>query len=96
MNDLALPGAVLAEEHVPYAASDARFNSDLRFSYPDLISDDDLGLLQIGIDTEPGKPGGQIVFDTADYATDEEAMKAMEALFLPEKDVADDELATQD
>jgi hypothetical protein len=35
------------------------------------------------------------VFDTADYATDEEAMRAMEALFLPGRE-EDDEISSED
>jgi hypothetical protein len=49
---------------------------------PDLISDDDIDYAEIARRTQPGQPGGEIVFDSADYATDEEAMAALEALFL--------------
>jgi hypothetical protein len=82
--------------HVFHDERESRHGFRLRFSDPDLISDEDLGLCRIGIDTDPDKPGGRIVFDTADYATDEEAMKAMEALFLPEDEEGDDDLSAQD
>lgn len=50
----------------------------------------------MAVSTCADKPGGRIVFDTADHATDEEAMKAMERLFVPEREESDDELSTQD
>jgi hypothetical protein len=96
MNDSAPLVTVLTYEHVLHDRQEARFGFYLRFSDPDLISDEDLGLQQVGFDTEPDKPGGRIVFDSADYAIDEEAMKAMEALFLPEREEGDDELSAQD
>lgn len=49
---------------------------------PDLISDDDIDYEDIARRTQPDQPGGAIVFDSADYATDEEAMAALEAMFL--------------
>ena len=96
MNNAVLLRAALADEHVLHDERKSRFGFRLRFSDPDLVSDVDLGLDRIGINTEPDKPGGEIVFDSADYATDEEAMKAMEALFLPEWEEDDDELSAQD
>jgi hypothetical protein len=51
-------------------------------SAPDLISDDDIDYAGIARRTQPDQPGGRIIFDSADYATDEEAMLALEALFL--------------
>jgi hypothetical protein len=92
MNNSAPLGTLLADDSALQRALEDRPDFHRRFSDPDLISDRDLNLLQIGIDTEPDKPGGQIVFDTADYATDEEAMKAMEALFLTERE-EDDEIS---
>jgi hypothetical protein len=49
---------------------------------PDLISDDDIDYHDIARRTQPDQPGGRIVFDSADYATDEEAMAALESMFL--------------
>lgn len=93
MGDFAPQDFPVPCDHAWLGVREARIDPYVRFNEPDLISDEDLGLLQIGIDTDPDKPGGQIVFDTADYATEEEAMKAMEALFLSERD---DELSAQD
>ena len=49
---------------------------------PDLISDEDIDYADIARRTQPDQPGGQVAFDSADYATDEEAMAALEALFF--------------
>lgn len=64
-----------------------------RPSDPDVVNDDDIGLLDILINTQPDRPGGRIVFSTADYATEEEAMIAMEA-FLMDDAEDDDALVT--
>ena len=57
---------------------------------PDLISDDEIDYAEIARRTRPDQPGGQIVFDSADYATDEQAMAALEVLFLGDLLVPDD------
>ena len=62
---------------------------------PDLISDDEIDYAEIARRTQPDQPGGQIVFDSADYATHEEAMSALEALFLHDVMRLDDEAATE-
>jgi hypothetical protein len=64
------------------AADDLDLDLLASFGGPDLISDDDIDYAEIARRTQPGQPGGEIVFDSADYATDEEAMAALEALFL--------------
>ena len=61
---------------------------------PDLISDDDIDYAGIARRTQPGEPGGEIVFDSADYATDEEAMAAFEALLLHDLMAPDNEAAS--
>jgi hypothetical protein len=65
-------------------SADALTDEELLTSFdaPDLISDDDIDYTDIARRTQPGQPGGEIVFDSADYATDEESMAALEALFL--------------
>ena len=65
------------------------------FGGPDLISDDDIDYAGIARRTQPDQPGGQIVFDSADYATHEEAMAALEALFLHDLMRPDDEAAAE-
>jgi hypothetical protein len=61
---------------------------------PDLVSDDEIDYAGITRRTRPDQPGGKIVFDSADYATDEEAMVAFEALLLHDLMGPDDEAAS--
>ena len=61
---------------------------------PDLISDDDIDYAAIAAATQPDQPGGQIIFSSADYATDEEAMAALEALLMKAWEGPDDETAS--
>lgn len=61
---------------------------------PDLIGDDDIDYAGISRRTQPGQPGGKIVFDSADYATDKEAMAAFEALLLHDLMSPDHETAS--
>jgi hypothetical protein len=79
-------------------SADAETDEDLLASFggPDLISDDEIDYADIARRTQPGQPGGEIVFDSADYATDEEAMAALEALFLHDVMRPDDEAAFED
>jgi hypothetical protein len=79
-------------------STDAETDEDLlaAFGGPDLISDDEIDYADIAHRTQPGQPGGEIVFDSADYATHEEAMAALEALFLHDVMRADDEAAPND
>ena len=63
---------------------------------PDLISDDDIDYAEIARRTQPDQPGGRIIFDSADYATDEEAMAALEALLLGDLMESDDEAPCTD
>ncbi len=57
---------------------------DLRyaFSQPDLISDDDIDYDGIIAASRPGHEGGRTAFDTRDYATEEEAMAALEPFMM--------------
>jgi hypothetical protein len=57
---------------------------------PDLISDDEIDYDAIVPATQPDQPGGRIVFDSADYATDEEAIAALEALLMDDSEEGDD------
>ncbi|MEJ0038096.1 MAG: hypothetical protein WDO68_18795 [Gammaproteobacteria bacterium] len=59
MNDSAPLVNALAGEQVLHNEHEAHFGFHRRFSDPDLISDDDLGLQRIGLDTELDKPGGR-------------------------------------
>jgi hypothetical protein len=43
---------------------------------------DDIDYADIARRTQPDQPGGEIVFDSGDYATHEEAMVAFEAFLL--------------
>jgi hypothetical protein len=65
-------------------STEALADKDLLASFcgPDLISDDAIDYAEIARRTQPDQPGGEIVFDSADYATHEEAMAALEALFF--------------
>ncbi len=78
-------------------SADAHTDEDLLASFggPDLISDDDIDYAGIARRTQPDQPGGQIVFDSADYATHEEAMAALEALFLNDLMRPDNEAASE-
>ena len=78
-------------------AGAAAADEDLLASFggPDLISDDDIDYAGIARRTQPGQPGGEIVFDSADYATHEEAMAALEALFLHDVMRPDNEPASE-
>lgn len=62
---------------------------------PDLISDDDIDYADIARRTQADQPGGRVVFDSADYPTHEEAMAALEALFLHDMTRPDDEIASE-
>lgn len=77
-----------------FALSDSNLSEDpsalCRLSGPDLVSDDDIDYRAIAINTRPGQPGGRIVFSTADYATEEEAMAAMETLFMSDMEDSDE------
>jgi hypothetical protein len=57
----------------------------------DFISDDDIDWDAIARNSAPGTPGGRIIFSTADYATEEEAMAALEAMFIADLMGDDDE-----
>lgn len=65
------------------------------YNEPDLISDDDIDYAAIAAATQPDQPGGRIVFDSADYETDEEAMVALEALLMKALEEPDDEVTAQ-
>jgi hypothetical protein len=91
MNDSTLSIALPAEEPLLVDEEISGFGP----SGPDLISDDDIDYRAIAINSQPGRPGGRIVFDTADYATDEEAMAAMEALFMTDMEEDDHDLTAQ-
>jgi hypothetical protein len=54
---------------------------------------DDIDYADIARRTQPDQPGGRVVFDSADYATHEEAMDALEALLLRDLLGADGEAA---
>ena len=68
-----------ATDHAEPAA-DAILQRD--FAQPDLISDDDIDYDEIIATTQPDFEAGRFAFDSRNYATHEEAMAAMEALFL--------------
>lgn len=74
-------------------------NDDLLRGYvasgPDLISDDEIDYASIAMNTQPHKPGGRIVFSTADYATEEDAMAEMEKLFMGDMEEDEYEFATE-
>jgi hypothetical protein len=66
-----------------------------RPSGPDLISDDDIDYPAMAINTHPDKPGGRIVFSTADYPSEEEAMAAMEAFLMGDTEEDGDALSAE-
>lgn len=84
---------LIAEEVDAYLQPAPARDRKFRPSDPDVVNDEDIGLLDILINTQPDKPGGRIVFSTAHYRTEEEAMAAMEAFLMADAE-DDDALVT--
>ena len=78
MNNDTTPSAPVTDPS--QSVTDASLAQD--FTQPDLISDDDIDYDEIIATTQPDFEAGRFAFDSRNYATHEEAMAAMEALFL--------------